>query len=211
MRGRLGDPRSLVLGLASLGVAAGCAPESPTTEAAPPRAFETDASEPVALKTIDAVPVEGASETVSLFFVATRAEHLTQYPCSYCHDDVAGSPAPLDGDARTMHADIELKHAAAHVMDCFTCHHEDNLDALRLNDGSPVGFDHSYRMCTQCHFEQGRDWVGGAHGKRVGGWQGKRVVTNCTGCHDPHAPAFDQRWPRKFPRIPRRGAAHGHE
>ena len=33
----------------------------------------------------------------------------------------------------------------------------------------------------------------GAHGKRVGNWQGKRQVYNCTACHYQHNPSFKYR------------------
>jgi len=88
-------------------------------------------------------------------------------------------------------------------MDCRSCHNPADLNTLVLNDGTPVGLDQVYRLCAECHFEQERDWAGGAHGKRVGGWNSERVILNCTDCHDPHAPAFESRWPVLYPRIPR--------
>jgi hypothetical protein len=30
------------------------------------------------------------------------------------------------------------------------------------------------------------------------------VIMNCTGCHDPHQPGFDVRWPAATPSIPRK-------
>lgn len=88
-------------------------------------------------------------------------------------------------------------------MDCRSCHDATDLGVLRLNDGTSVGFDHAYRVCAQCHFEQGRDWIGGAHGKRLAAWTGTRVILSCPACHNPHAPRIESRWPVTYPRIPR--------
>ena len=109
---------------------------------------------------------------------------------------------------REAHPGLMLAHAPAENMDCRTCHDPDNLDQLRLGNDEPVSFDHAYLVCASCHFEQARDWAGGAHGKRLAGWRGERVVSNCTSCHDPHRPGFEQRWPAKTPRIPRKAMAH---
>ena len=38
-------------------------------------------------------------------------------------------------------------------------------------------------------------WAGGAHGKRLDGWQGRRVVMGCADCHDPHRPASSRASP----------------
>ena len=46
-------------------------------------------------------------------------------------------------------------------------------------------------LCSQCHVKQARDWAFGAHGKRVGSWQGERQVYNCTVCHYQHHPAIE--------------------
>jgi hypothetical protein len=102
-----------------------------------------------------------------------------------------------------MHVDIRLQHAGTEVMDCATCHALESLDLVRLPKGQPVGMMHSYRMCAACHFQQARDWAGGAHGKRISNWDEERVVMNCTECHDPHHPAVAAGWPAMTPRIPR--------
>jgi hypothetical protein len=85
-------------------------------------------------------------------------------------------------------------------MGCATCHAADAA-ALRLLGGEPVGFDHAYRLCAQCHSRQVADWAGGAHGKRVGGWVPPRVVYGCPECHDPHRPALGPRRPARPPRL----------
>ena len=68
--------------------------------------------------------------------------------------------------------------------------------------------DEGTLLCSQCHYAQGEDWAAGAHGKRLVGWRGPRVVMSCTGCHDPHDPTFGTQIPSPGPRIPRTGGAH---
>ncbi|CAM2065268.1 Cytochrome-C7 domain-containing protein [Sulfidibacter corallicola] len=125
------------------------------------------------------------------YFVETRADQLMHAPCAQCHSDAI----PLENEPKA-HWDIELQHAGSDTMTCTTCHDPDkHMESLAYLKGGEVPFDHSYRLCGQCHFEQLRDWDGGSHGKRVAAWAGDRIVRNCTGCHDPHRPAFPKRWP----------------
>ena len=46
-------------------------------------------------------------------------------------------------------------------------------------------------------------WAGGAHGKRLDGWQGRRVLMGCADCHDPHRPALETRIPFRAPQLQR--------
>ena len=75
------------------------------------------------------------------------------------------------------------------------------MESLRTLNGQAVAFDHAYQVCAQCHSSQAKDWAGGAHGKRLGGWAPPRVVASCTACHDPHRPALDKRWPSRASRL----------
>ena len=158
------------------------------------------------LQGVKSHPVE--LEGHKAFSVADRTSKMTQFECSSCHEGELA--ARKEGQVRSelMHLDIQMKHAAGSVMDCRSCHNEKNMDTLKLNDGMPVSFNHAYKMCSQCHFQQGKDWAGGAHGKRLYSWYGKRVVMNCTECHDPHSPAFSQRHPKGRQTIPRTGSTH---
>jgi len=160
----------------------------------------------LALQTVDAIAVEGLPDDYPApFEVQLRSSEILQYPCDACHrDPLPALPEdPSLVDSRSMHVDVPEAHAGPSIMTCRGCHDAQNLNRLVLNDGSTVGFDHAYRLCSQCHFEQGRDWIGGAHGKRLATWQGRRVVQNCTGCHDPHEPTIESKWPVTYPRIPR--------
>jgi hypothetical protein len=125
------------------------------------------------------------------FHVLDRRPSIRRFPCSECHA-TQGSPA---GDRRA-HFGIVLDHAPAAVMNCATCHGSAMAaDSLALMGGGRMAFELSHRLCAQCHFEQARDFLGGAHGKRVHGWQGRRVLQSCVSCHDPHAPALPKRFP----------------
>jgi formate-dependent nitrite reductase cytochrome c552 subunit len=94
------------------------------------------------------------------------------------------------------HGEIVLHHGSqARPLSCYTCHNKEVRDFLVTEQGTKIDMDHSYQMCGQCHFRQKKDWVGGAHGKRISYWAGKRVVKNCASCHDPHSPRFKKRWP----------------
>jgi hypothetical protein len=132
------------------------------------------------------------------FRVETRKDKIERYECSQCHKH---KKAAVEQAAEIAHGDIDLVHGGKEKpLSCFTCHNEDDRDFLLTEKGSKVDMDHSYQICGQCHFRQKKDWVGGAHGKRVSYWAGKRVVKNCTSCHNPHSPLFEKRWPKTYSR-----------
>ncbi|MCW5964789.1 MAG: hypothetical protein KIT83_12175 [Bryobacterales bacterium] len=130
------------------------------------------------------------------FNTVARQGHLETYPCSQCHDKpLAGMLALRKKDQPNSHWQIVQKHAPEHAMSCQTCHGAGDQDKLVTLTGQAVSMDAPFQVCAQCHSTQVNDWAGGAHGKRLGGWAPPRVVENCTGCHNPHAPAFESRWP----------------
>lgn len=132
------------------------------------------------------------------FWTEGRKDKMERFQCSQCHNN---REVKVLRAAEVAHGDIRLVHGGKDKpLSCFTCHKKDERDFLVTEKGVKVDMDHSYRMCGQCHFRQNRDWVGGAHGKRVSYWAGKRVVKNCTSCHDPHSPRFEKRWPRTYSR-----------
>jgi hypothetical protein len=77
------------------------------------------------------------------------------------------------------------------------------VELLVLENGKRATLDESYRLCADCHFAQVDAWAHGAHGKRLDGWQGRRVVMGCADCHDPHQPALERRIPFRAPQIER--------
>lgn len=147
------------------------------------------------LAEVDTVEVQQFG-AVPQFHTLARKEKIVQYPCSNCHnrslDDLESSES---GSVQRAHWNIVVEHADESFMRCTTCHSPEKLDVLHTVAGDPVDFDHSYRVCAQCHSDVAEDWAGGAHGKRVGGWMPPRVVNSCVDCHNPHQPQWDTRWP----------------
>ena len=165
---------------------------------------------PPGLAEIESVPVDLQGEA---FRVATRAGDLVtppvQAPCSQCHDPEKPGritmPPGVPLDARGAHWQVTTAHGSAPLA-CASCHAPEDPARLRvptvvaaLSEDDPSeavwALEHSYRVCGTCHFSQLRDWAGGAHGKRLAGWGGPRVVAPCTACHDPHAPGLPVRLP----------------
>lgn len=131
---------------------------------------------------------------------------LTQYPCTSCH---AGSKVTMAA-RRTpdAHHDIQPVHPDTSGGVCATCHAPEDASLLVLLGGRRAPLDQSYRLCAQCHFAQADAWAGGGHGKRLDGWQGRRVVMACTDCHDPHRPATEQRIPFRAPELEKARTPH---
>ena len=134
----------------------------------------------------------------TLFYIPKRTGEMVAYPCSSCHTNNT-IDANYDSEfLQKAHWNIELAHATGKVLDCRSCHNADNITTLKTSTGAEIDFDHSYQLCGQCHSTQMNDWVGGAHGKRLGGWTTPRVSNTCVNCHDPHKPAFSSRWPARL-------------
>ena len=130
-------------------------------------------------------------------------EESGYYPCSDCHDGDYQISNPRVRVLEDMHEDIELQHGGGRFW-CLTCHHEEDRDSLASLKGQPISFDEAFLLCGQCHFQRQRDFFYGAHGKRLGSWQGTRTVVSCTQCHDAHRPAILSREPYDPPEV-RRG------
>jgi hypothetical protein len=140
------------------------------------------------------------------FKVVTRKKDPDMHPCGECHEWTES-----DLKARELkepHDNFRLQHGLHGKGEfwCFTCHHLKGKGGLRTLEGVRLPFDEAYVVCAQCHSQETRDWVFGAHGKRVGGWEGERVVLNCTVCHYQHSPAIGARVPQPPPPV-RRGLA----
>ncbi|HXI19959.1 MAG TPA: hypothetical protein VNH46_02685, partial [Gemmatimonadales bacterium] len=130
-----------------------------------------------------------------------RAAGLSQYPCTSCHE---GRRVTMANRRITdAHNNIHPVHPAQVGAVCSTCHAADNVELLVLKSGERATVDESYRLCGQCHFPEADAWAGGGHGKRLDGWEGKRVVMACTDCHDPHNPAVQPRIPFRAPILQR--------
>ena len=127
------------------------------------------------------------------FWTETRKDKMSRFKCSQCHNN---KPVNIAKAAEVAHGDIRLNHGSPEKpLSCYTCHNREERNFLVTEAGTKIDMDHSYQMCGQCHFRQRKDWVGGAHGKRISYWAGQRVVKNCASCHNPHSPRFEKRWP----------------
>ena len=160
----------------------------------------------VALRVRESVAGHARRIGTRTFEIALRSDERTSFPCSACH----GIRGTILRSERTAdaHGNIQPVHPAESGATCATCHAASSVERLALTSGETISLDHAYRLCAQCHFAQVNDWAGGAHGKRLDGWRGRRVVMGCTDCHDPHRPAVGQRIPFPGPRIPAQG---GHQ
>ncbi len=130
------------------------------------------------------------------FTVQKRNNHSKFEDCSDCHEAEDFDPEPRR--LRTRHVK-KIDHGGNRFW-CYTCHAGDNIDYLRTSSNERIEFAESYKICGSCHADRTKDWYYGAHGKRVSGWQGDRVILVCTHCHDPHKPAVAPRAP--LPRPP---------
>jgi len=135
------------------------------------------------------------------FEVVPSQKDPDMHPCRECHAWAKSDYTPRR--LKEPHDNFELKHGlhGKGKFWCFTCHHLEGDGGLVSVEGEKVDFDDAYLVCSQCHADQARDWVHGAHGKRVGNWQGDRQVLNCTACHYQHRPRYKPRAPKAGPRV----------
>ena len=128
--------------------------------------------------------------------------------CARCHKP---GQEPYRDEAlapgKDAHWDVELHHAGD--MDCFACHKKEDPAHLVSVIDQDATLETAYLHCGSCHKDQFNSWLGGAHGKRVTGWNGVRIIKNCAGCHTPHAPARGTPLPVAQPTItPERAKGH---
>jgi hypothetical protein len=157
----------------------------------------------VTLRTAD--PVSALARRIGTITLRTslraRSPDLGQYPCTSCH--LGRRLVMADERIGDAHQNIKPLHPAQTGAACSTCHAPDNDELLALKSGDRATLDYAYRLCAQCHFSQAEAWAGGGHGKRLDGWQGRRVVMGCADCHDPHKPALEPRIPFRAPQLQR--------
>jgi hypothetical protein len=137
------------------------------------------------------------------FPIALRSASATDYPCSACHQP--GQPVIRPERIEDAHRNVLPRHPDESGSRCLTCHAPDDVERLVLASGERIPLGHAYRLCAQCHYAQVDAWAAGAHGKRLDGWRGRRVVMGCADCHDPHQPALEARTPFPGPQLPRTG------
>ena len=132
------------------------------------------------------------------FLVPDRKGEIRSFACTSCH--IKPLPkAKHERELKKAHWNILLQHATPDNMNCATCHSvRGNMDELKGLTGKKIDFNHSYKLCSQCHPKQFADWKGGAHGKQIGSWAKPRVSLTCVNCHNPHQPKITSRWPSRF-------------
>jgi hypothetical protein len=183
--------------------------------------FETEDTLPSALASVTVEPVQGRWKGPGGrdFHVAVRSRsagsylyrqfgqeafylglrlsepEVTHEPCGSCHEGQGIVDGREGTESQSVHQNIQPAHPEQTGAQCLTCHASADVGLLRLEGGGTTEIDHAYRLCAQCHFQQVDSWAYGAHGKRLVGWRGRRVVMTCADCHDPHRPATERRPP----------------
>jgi hypothetical protein len=155
----------------------------------------------VARRTVDREPGHARRFGSVTLQTALRVRPLDQYPCTSCH--LGRKLVMAAKRVADAHQDIQPRHPEQTGTLCSTCHAADDVQQLALESGERATLDETYRLCAQCHFTQADAWAHGAHGKRLDGWQGRRVVMGCADCHDPHQPALRPRIPFRAPHLER--------
>lgn len=147
-------------------------------------------------KYLEGMDLMEVTENGQTFLIPKRKEHIKSFNCTECHSE------PLEklkkGVGQKAHWDLKLNHANAQTMNCTTCHDGSDMDHLTSLTGQKIDLNNSYKLCSQCHTTQFKDWTGGAHGKRLESWAPPRASLTCVNCHNPHSPSFDSRWPARF-------------
>ena len=174
-----------------------------TVAAAPVQGWKGPGDRPFELALRSAAPQAGHARAFGAITkpiaLRNRAANLSQYPCTSCHQ---GRRVMMAKDRiKDAHRDIQPEHPEQAGATCGTCHSSDDVEVLTLRGGGHTTLDEGYRLCAQCHFDQAETWAGGAHGKRLDGWEGRRVVMACADCHDPHRPAIPSRTPFRAPQL----------
>jgi hypothetical protein len=132
------------------------------------------------------------------FLIPERKSQITSFKCTECHTQPIENLKRNQVGDKAAHWNIKLVHASAETMNCATCHSSNNMDNLNSLTKSEIDFNYSYKLCSQCHQKEFKDWKGGAHGKQLGGWAPPRLSNTCVNCHNPHKPGFEKRWPVRF-------------
>ena len=137
--------------------------------------------------------------------VEPRIGLLPTYPCSRCHDKIERNPEKrLLVKFHTVR-NKEFHHGEPKAW-CYNCHSQVNIDRLVTSGGELVTFDEAYKLCGGCHGDKLRDWKMAVHGKTMGHWNGSKIRRSCTGCHNPHRPAFPHLQPESAPPPPEKVA-----
>lgn len=147
-------------------------------------------------KYLEGIKTIEVTENGQTFLIPERKGKIKSFACTECHNK------PLhqmqSKDQKKAHWNIKMNHADDATMNCTTCHDGNNPDNLKSLTDKSIDFNLSYKLCSQCHQKQYKDWAGGAHGKRIESWASPRASMTCVNCHNPHSPGFHTKWPARF-------------
>jgi hypothetical protein len=194
--GTVAAPRAM-FGLIALFAAADSNAAVPPLPAAPSTHRSLRDNAPVEMPAATAPSAFTGYPGAPPFVVVPQKDKLTWFPCTNCH--AALHPDPTPRKLLSPHP-AALSHGDGRIW-CLDCHQLNDRDHLHTLAGQAVDFDAAYLVCGQCHFNRQKDWYFGAHGKRVGNWRGRRLIYNCTHCHDPHSPNLKPRAPERPPPV----------
>ncbi len=194
--------KSSFIVLAAVLVLAGCSEEPPHTYSEPLEQGGYERQELIAGHRAQPLMMPGYDG------VYVAGPETERKDCARCHkpgeEPYRDESLPPGQDA---HWDVELHHAGD--MECFSCHKKEDPTLLVSVIDKDAAQETAYLHCGSCHKDQFLSWLGGAHGKRVTGWDGVRIIKNCTGCHNPHAPSRGTTLPVAQPTItPERAKGH---
>ncbi|TDQ25390.1 multiheme c-type cytochrome [Tenacibaculum caenipelagi] len=147
-------------------------------------------------KYLEGMKMMEVTENEITFLIPTRKDKIKSYKCTECHTQPLVKMQAKD--IKKAHWNIKLNHATLNTMNCITCHNDANMDDLKSITGHSIDLNKSYKLCSQCHQKQYKDWTGGAHGKRIESWATPRASMTCVNCHNPHSPSFSPKWPARF-------------
>ena len=145
---------------------------------------------------IDGMNLLEVTENEITFLIPNRKDEIKSFKCTECHTKPLAKMQSKD--IKKAHWNIKLDHADVNTMNCVTCHNGNNMDNLKSITGHDIDFNKSYKLCSQCHQKQYKDWTGGAHGKKIESWAKPRASMTCVNCHNPHSPSFETKWPARF-------------
>lgn len=147
-------------------------------------------------KYLDGMNLLRVTENDITFLIPSRKDKIKSFKCTECHTKPLAKMQSKD--VKKAHWNIKLNHANTNTMNCITCHDSNNIDNLKSITGHKIDFNKSFKLCSQCHQQEYKDWTGGAHGKRIESWAKPRASMTCVNCHNPHSPGFDTKWPARF-------------